>query len=272
MLDSLLVSGNTVKIIEKLGAKLYKKVDEVLRTIGGKWNTGAGVHIFEDDPALLIEEITSTGSVYTWKDFEFFETQEEECNRAIVLADLEDGHVVMEPSAGGGALALKAASIVGKQNVICYELMERNLQQLRKLGFTVSEPVDFLAVEPSEIADRVVMNPPFSNRRDIAHIQHAYAFLKPGGKLVAIASTQWQVHDNARSKAFRKWLEVLNASVEQIESGAFKAVGTSVPTALIYLTKPIGQAAAAQKTAPSKVVAPQPVQRQVETQADLFAA
>lgn len=239
VLDGLLVQGKTVKIVKELDKKLYGKVNAMLETIGGKWNTSAQAHVFEDDPQEMLDEMTATGAIYTRSDFEFFETQEEEVNHALVMADLEPGMTVLEPSAGRGAFALAAAQIVGKRNVICYELMEKNVKALRAAGFDVNEPQDFMAVPAREVADVVLMNPPFSGGRDIAHIQHAYDFLKPGGRLVAIASTQWQTNTKAPAKAFQAFLNGLGASVKPIEAGAFRAVGTEVATTLITLIKPM---------------------------------
>ena len=34
--------------------------------------------------------------------------------------------------------------------------------------------------------DRIIMNPPFSDGRDIQHVQHAYNLLRPGGRIGAI--------------------------------------------------------------------------------------
>ena len=34
--------------------------------------------------------------------------------------------------------------------------------------------------------DRIIMNPPFSNRQDAEHVRHAYDLLKPNGRIVAI--------------------------------------------------------------------------------------
>jgi hypothetical protein len=47
---------------------------------------------------------------------------------------------------------------------------------------------DFLLVKPENtgLFERILMNPPFSDSRWIAHFQHAMRFLKPGGRLIAI--------------------------------------------------------------------------------------
>ncbi|OTI16625.1 methyltransferase, partial [Pseudomonas aeruginosa] len=54
-------------------------------------------------------------------------------------------------------------------------------------------PADFLKFQPAGNFDRIVMNPPFSEGRWQAHLQHAASMLNSvGGRLVAIlpASTK----------------------------------------------------------------------------------
>lgn len=124
---------------------------------------------------------------------------------------------------------------MGKNNVLVYELMPQNVKVLQGLGFTIDGPTDFLAMQPQRLVDAVCLNPPFSGGRDMAHIQHALRWLKPGGKLVAIASTTWQRQGSRDAVAFRSLLDELDARIEQIPAGTFSEAGTQVPTVLIEL-------------------------------------
>lgn len=262
------VEGNEVFIRQRLSSKLYKKVNEALNAIGGQWHTGRQSHVFDEDPAALIESVVATGAVYTRKDYEFFWTSKELSYKAIQLADLEAGETVLEPSAGDGALALPAAEIVGKSNVTCFELMPKNVQALRELGFGISKPTDFLETIPREEFDAVIMNPPFSGGKDAAHIEHAFKWLKPGGRLVAIASTQWQTHETKPAERFRSWLKGLGAKTENVPRGAFKDAGTDVETVLIVINKPLALAKAPVKVVKNSV----PAAPVVETeQFEMFA-
>lgn len=145
---------------------------------------------------------------------------------------------------------MAAAEIVGKRRVTCFELMPRNVKHLWDLGFNVQGPQDFLAVEPTPEFDVVVCNPPFSGGRDIAHIMHAMKFLRPTGRLVAIASTQWRERVTKSTAAFQELLASLGAEVHDIPRGAFKAAGTDVPTTLIAFNVPALPAAASLAAAP----------------------
>ena len=90
---------------------------------------------------------------------------------------------------------------------------------------------DFLQVtveQISEKADRVVMNPPFANGADIDHILHAFDFLRPGGRLVAICA-------NGPRQAAQ--LRPLAESWEELPAETFREQGTNVRTVLMTITK-----------------------------------
>lgn len=72
--------------------------------------------------------------------------------------------------------------------------------------------------------DRVVMNPPFECGADLKHIQHAFGFLKPGGRLVALC---------AQRDTTREWVEALGGVFEPLPDGSFAEQGTGVRTALV---------------------------------------
>lgn len=69
-------------------------------------------------------------------------------------------------------------------------------------------------------------------------IGHALKFVKPGGRLVGIASTHWQSVETKPAQAFKAMLASLGANVESVPHGAFKESGTDVPTTLITLNVP----------------------------------
>ena len=61
------------------------------------------------------------------------------------------------------------------------------------------------------------MNPPFSNRRDIEHVRHAYELLKPGGRIVAIMGEGSFFGSDKKATEFREWLDSLNGTSEKLE-------------------------------------------------------
>jgi 16S rRNA G1207 methylase RsmC len=56
---------------------------------------------------------------------------------------------------------------------------------LQAKGYTVTHD-DFLSLSWGPTFDRVVMNPPFSDKRWRHHVEHAVGMLLPGGVLVAV--------------------------------------------------------------------------------------
>ncbi len=238
-LSGVRIEGGCVYLTSKMSKKVYDQVNATLNALGGKWHTGKQAHVFDVDPAPLLDTAVETSSVLLSSDFEFFETQAPEVARLIDTARMRPGDLVLEPQAGGGALATAAAEIVGKDKVTCYELMPSNVQVLADLGFKVDGPRDFLAVPPLPVFDCVIANPPFSGGRDIAHITHALKFLKPGGKLTAIMSPSWrETPTNAAAKQFKALIEGMEHTVEKIDAGAFSAVGTQVATVLLHCRAP----------------------------------
>ena len=115
-----------------------------------------------------------------------FPTLPEVARRVVELADIQPGQRVLEPSAGTGSLleALPDTPTVAVEiNGQLAEALQRRFS-----GVNVHH-ADFLALngELGEF-DRIVMNPPFDHGSDLEHIRHAYAKLKPGGRLVAICA------------------------------------------------------------------------------------
>ena len=222
---------------ERLDPKLYKKVDEVLRALGGKWVGGkVQAHQFEDDPAAVLAVAVGTGSFVKPQDFGYFPTPEVLVEAVLPLADIQLGMKTLEPSAGVGAFAVRMAELCGGQeNVTVCELLPGNARKLREAGFANVQEGDFLSMEPQPIYDRVVMNPPFNGGVDIDHVLHASRFLKPDGRLVAITGPSWESKASTKAQSFRDFIDDAQAQVKQVEAGAFRSVGTNVATRVVTI-------------------------------------
>ena len=88
--------------------------------------------------------------------------------------------------------------------------------------------------------DRIIMNPPFSKGQEARHVAHAYRFLKPGGRLVAVTSNMAGERSNNTDKQFRQWLDVVAADEYPLPEGAFKEAinSTNVNAKVIVIDKP----------------------------------
>lgn len=217
----------------QLERDIYEKLLKSVNLAGGKWSTAKQGFIFKDGPDkmnLLLE----TGKAVDRKQYDFFWTPKELAEQLVRESGLQPGMLVLEPSAGHGAIADAAAEIVGKNNVICYELLPENVAKLRAKGFGVFEG-DFLESNPSPIYDRVLMNPPFGNQADMRHVEHASKWMNEDGLLCAIVSTSYTSKRSAVADKFREFMEMAGSVVENIDAGVFKDSGTNVPTVMICI-------------------------------------
>lgn len=90
--------------------------------------------------------------------------------------------------------------------------------------------------------DRIIMNPPFSDRRDMLHVMHAYSLLKPGGRLVAIMGQGVFFGQDKKAAEFRDWLDSVGGTSEKLDEGTFNdpslPVNTSVTAQMVVIDKP----------------------------------
>ncbi len=145
------------------------------------------------------------------------------------LAEIDNTHRLLEPSAGKGDLLSAALDCITTRSVVAVEINAALAAYLRR-GFplcTVHE-VDFLECEPGDLGSfhRIVMNPPFDNGADIKHVKHALRFLKPGGRLVAIVANGPRQAAALQGLADR-WID--------LPPGSFKEAGTNVNTAIVRI-------------------------------------
>ncbi len=217
------IMSDRIILPEQLSRADYESVNKVIVNLGGKWNRSRKAHLFAKDPRAMIEEALGTGkAVDQKKALQAFFTPPALAQRIAELADVR-GHVVLEPSAGEGALAV-ACMNAGAKDVYCVEIESERAAALRALSFT-TETMDFLDRKPSGVKfTRIVMNPPFSKNQDIAHVAHALKFLLPGGKLTAIMAA------NPTRKGFVALQAGVDCRYTYNEEGAFKESGTNVRT------------------------------------------
>ncbi|MDQ0422315.1 hypothetical protein J2045_003363 [Peteryoungia aggregata LMG 23059] len=162
---------------------------------------------------------------------------------------------ILEPSAGTGQLARRAATVGNDlaewqrekfkdhrfdHAVDCIEIQPHLAHQLEAEGiYNRVTCADFLTVkpDPSRLYDRVVMNPPFDRERDIDHVMHAFEFLKPEGQLVAIMSAGTEFRETKKSIAFRDLMEKLGAEWSDLPAGSFAESGTYCNTGILVVWK-----------------------------------
>ncbi len=233
------VEGNQLFLTGQLDRNLYQRTDKVLQAAGGKWNRSKKAHVFESCAESRIEQMINTGDIVVPQDFGYFPTPKPVVELLVELAELKNGHMVLEPSAGQGAIVEGILDAYPNALVDLYELLQVNCDAIFKKNFRLSGggvfPTDFLAVEPNPIYDRVVMNPPFEKQADIKHVLHAFKFLKPGGRLVSVMSAAVQFRDNNLTKDFRRFVAEKGGTIQELPQGSFKVSGTMVNTVVVTI-------------------------------------
>ena len=137
---------------------------------------------FDYNPQSVIDEIVCSGCIPDKVSHQFYPTPERLAKLAVAFADIGINDTVLEPSAGMGSIA---DEVLYKQNVTCVEVSSLHCKVLESKGYPCVICDDFLKL-PIAKYDRVVMNPPFSDGRWQAHVEHAAKFLVKGGRLVAV--------------------------------------------------------------------------------------
>jgi predicted RNA methylase len=249
VLEAAQIDGNKLVLTSQLDRSTYEAANKVLTAIGGKWSRKDKAHIFPEPAADVLDAVLLTGEyTRTKQNFGQFDTPEELARSVATRAMIQPGMLVLEPSAGLGRL-IQATLDAGATAVHSVEIDPKRATGLRERFRSLrAEPcparyqvlvneADFLTLPASPIYDRVVMNPPFAKQADIDHIRHAFDFLLPGGRLVAIASSSVSFRSNQKATAFRSFVSENSGQIEALPDAAFKESGTNVSTVLVTIDK-----------------------------------
>lgn len=209
----------------QLDRKLYLAVNKVLDAIGGKWNRKQKAHIFGESPEQTLEEILLTGQFINAKtEYQFFETPDLLAMHLVELADIRPSETRLEPNAGKAGIA----KFMGDCD--CVELMDENRKYLSESGYNLVGD-DFL--EFNGEYDVIIANPPFSKQQDIDHVTHMIKCAKRCVVSVMSASVMWRT--NKKATDFRKMIDKLGGTIEELPDDSFKESGTMVKTCVVHI-------------------------------------
>lgn len=176
------------------------------------------------------------------KQLQFFPTPAAVVERMLDIVHVPEGARVLEPSAGTGNIA-KAAAAKGAQ-VRAVEIHPERAGALAAENNPNIEVIsaNFLQMPATVEFDLVLMNPPFAGTHWIDHVMHAFAFLKPGGRLVAVLPVTAEIGESKRHQAFRQWCNAETARwhgavFRDLPPESFAAVGTRINTVTLELMK-----------------------------------
>lgn len=231
-IGQMIPNGNRLELPKDLHFNNYAQVKKCLIDAGGIYKK-CGFE-FPEAANDVQQRLVGGEAINEKKAFQFFPTPEPLARKLVAMSGLEPGMVWLEPSAGQGAISNIMSEISKSGQVV--ELMEQNVKALIRQGYS---PIngDFLTLKPRAEFDVIVANPPFTKNQDIDHIRHMYEFLKPGGRLVSVASVSWTFGSQKKQVSFREWLDELGANIEEVPEGAFSQSGTQVRTAIVSITK-----------------------------------
>lgn len=159
---------------------LMDSVEAVFKYLGA-WDIG---HAWQFSFSVLdvLREIVRSGVMPNSVEYQFYATPEALAQTVNDLAEIEDNHSVLEPSAGLGSLLLN----VNAEQITCVDVSALHCSVLKEKGFKEVICGDFLELDSMGKFDRVIMNPPFSKGRAEAHLIKAFEHLEVGGILVAV--------------------------------------------------------------------------------------
>lgn len=220
---------------------LVEKVNRLLASFYGDvlpdaWETAS------QDPARANRSRSTALST----DLQFYPTPAEVA--AKVAGESCRAARVLEPSAGEGAMAA-AVLKAGAARVDCVEVDPGRVAALSgRFGRDSRVSVrraNFLELVPDPVYDLVVMNPPFFGVHYMAHVRHAFDFLRPGGALRAVLPSTVEFGETKAHAEFRRWAMARGAKtyggefrVADLPIGSFKESGTNVSTCILTLEKP----------------------------------
>lgn len=237
------IKDNVLHLPEQLSRGDYEVVKKTVENNGGRWKRGTG-HVFDPGGIEKLLASLETGVARdSIKDRQAFYTPEPVASDMAQYAQC-DGKTVLEPNIGGGNLVhplirMGAARIVGVE--IDKPTLEHTEADL--LARYPGTPMaffhaDFLTLDTKFLGtfDRVVMNPPFAKDADLDHIRHAWQFVKPGGRLVALTSPGWTFSERGKRGKFSTWLRELDGEHERLPDAEFGR--TTIQVVRVVIEKP----------------------------------
>ena len=220
----------------------YDNIKYRLERLHGHWRERFGGFIFDENPINKLN-LPETWAPIVHSDYElwcinrqFYPTPADLAEHVVELAEISETHTVLEPSAGRGALLKPLKRTEG---ITAIEIDEGLTEALRGQGYKVINKSFEDAMDDNDLTffDRIIMNPPFSQQRDIKHILYAYNLLKTDGILVAIMSENDLYYDTPLTRFFNEFLKGKEAYIEEVPMRSFKESETNIDTVIIKIKK-----------------------------------
>jgi len=156
-------------------------------------------------------------------------------DRLVEIAEIKDNDIILEPSAGQGAIIDSILKVINDTNNLFFceniptktIILNRQYGAMKNLYYLHPLNDDFLNLDNFQF-DKIIANPPLENNQDIDYVLHMYKNLKPGGILVSVMSNNWRISTDKKESEFKKWLFSNDYWVDEIKEDMFKDSGTMV--------------------------------------------
>lgn len=241
------VEQNVIKLgSTQLSREDYLQIKKLLESRGGKWKGGkVSGFVFDSDAEAIYESICN-GDLENKKNvFQFFPTPDIIADRMVEKLNVDkfiavwgmDGPVVLEPSAGRGALIKAFHHKYPGIPIEAWEINPDCWYALEQLEDVVLKKDDFLNCQEKYGFDYIIANPPFAKNADIKHLRKMFSVLKKGGRLCCIISSHALEAKEREVAEFKEWIYALNPEIEELPAGTFKEAGTDVRTYMVLIQK-----------------------------------
>jgi len=235
------VEGNIIKLAEvDIEEKKLNKLRNRLNKVGGRWNKKLNGFVFRKDPTETLKNLISDNPSTSIPRFHHKQMPHSIAYKLVSLAELffDDKVLVIDSNDSPIFRCIKRV-----QPDLTFDFCEIDTTatgngltdpKVRKVSTNLQE------YQPGEIYDIVLAKPPLLKNVDIDYIFHMYKLLKPGGRMVTIATTYWEedVLTQKQSK-FKFWLTEKSAKIKHLPQGTFKSREVNIPTCIISLDKPV---------------------------------
>ena len=234
------LEANVLKLPKvQFNKKSYAEAKKWIEKAGGSWQGGKVQGFTFPFNAERVFSILHEGKrCDLQQEYQFFETPAEVADWLVMLAGgIHEDDMILEPSAGRGALIKAIHRACPSVMVECYELMPENREFLHALSNVILLGEDFTKDSSVGSYTKIIANPPFSGNQDIEHVRLMYERLEAGGTLAAITSPHWKFASEKKCVDFCQWLEEVRGEVFEIGAGEFKGSGTSIGMMAVVINK-----------------------------------
>lgn len=243
VLGSASPDGHLLRLDRQLGSALYKQVEALLQTAGGRWDKQHQAFVFGGPAWDAVLDLTAHDEVLTEREAQqadgWFPTPAEVVEQLLELAGPAPWMRALEPSAGEGAIAIPLAERVKQVDV--FEINQGRADTLARNGPNIQAlAADFLRHRPGYAGagrdyDLVVMNPPFARGADVKHITHALRFLRPDGRLVAVMAASVRDRRDKAAVALRRVMDRRGGWFVPLPKDVFLGSGAAVSTVIAVI-------------------------------------